>query len=56
MPSSRDIKAMIKIQNDTNISVEKPVLSILSYDNKTENYKIQFHLIINNKIYTYEKN
>jgi [CysO sulfur-carrier protein]-S-L-cysteine hydrolase len=56
MPSSRDIKAMMYIQDDGNVAVEKPILGILSYNNKTENYKIQFHLIINNKIYTYEKN
>lgn len=56
MPSQRDIKAMMQIQNDKNVAIEKPILAILSYNNKTENYKIQFHLIINNNIYTYEKN
>lgn len=55
-PSKRDIKAMQQIQNDEKVAIEKPILGILSYNNKTKNYKIQFHLIINNKIYTYEKN
>lgn len=55
-PSARDIKAMMQIHKDENVAIEKPILGILSYNNKTKNYKIQFHLIINNNTFTYEKN
>nr|WP_314494240.1 Mov34/MPN/PAD-1 family protein [uncultured Chryseobacterium sp.] len=55
-PSQRDIKAMIQIHENSKVAIEKPILGIMSFNNKSDNYKIQFHLITKNNIYTYEKN
>lgn len=55
-PSQRDIKAMIQIRENSKVAIEKPILGILSFNNKSNDYKIRFHLITKNNIYTYEKN
>ncbi|MEJ5102385.1 Mov34/MPN/PAD-1 family protein [Chryseobacterium sp. MYb328] len=53
-PSGTDIKAMKLISESEEVSINKPVLCIIGYTK--HDFQLQFHLIINNKIYTYEKN
>ena len=52
-PSGKDIKGMKQISDSEGVSINKPVLCIIGYTKK--DFQIQFHLITNNKIYTYEK-
>lgn len=52
-PSGTDVKAMKDIAENENVAIENPVLCIISYTK--ENFAIDFHLILNNKIYTYEQ-
>lgn len=52
-PSSKDIKAMKQISENEGVSINKPILCIIGYTK--QEFQIQFHLISNNKIYTYEK-
>jgi len=52
-PSGEDIKAMKQISDCKEVSINKPVLCIIGYTK--QDFQIQFHLISNNKIYTYEK-
>lgn len=53
LPSSKDNKAMKQISECEGVSINKPILCIIGYTK--QDFQIQFHLIINNKIYTYEK-
>lgn len=52
-PSIRDKKAMKQICKSKNVCINKPILCIIGYSE--HKYQVKFHLILNNKIYTYEK-
>lgn len=52
-PSKQDVNAMMQISSSENVSIKKPILCIVGCI-KTECI-VQFHLILKNKIHTYEK-
>ena len=52
-PSIRNKKAMRHICKSKNVSIQKPILCIIGYTK--DEFQVRFHLIIDNKTYTYEK-
>lgn len=53
LPSRRDVQGMRTIINSKDVSIDKPVLCIIGFNEQT--FSIGFHLIMNNKILTYEQ-
>lgn len=52
-PSGKDVNAMKDIAESENVAIQNPVLCIIGYTK--EDFAIDFHLILNNQIYTYEQ-